>query len=396
MDTLLPFLLIPLLAGVAGLPEWRGQAAARVIIATFALATLQLATGSLEPGELRRWAAQGASQQLFISLSIGIAVGGLGLWAPRGWWWYLSATPLGAGLLWVAWHALRIGPLLLGVVLGALPLLLAGLAPWFIRATRLPASAPRHWPEIVITIAAIVAVATRSLTLIAVAPLLHLLRPERRTTGRCSALAVGATLILGALTLYASSLTATPMSVLTSMGFPLPVSGTAERVIGAAVLAAAILMVAPWPLHRFGAGTTLVPAAMLMVCEVAGSIAPLGVAGWLSLAAIILVPSAIAAAWRGHWAIALGSAAIVAVPRPGWPAFALVALISASLGALAAGNLHPFDRISFPTGVLAAVLLTAAMALTAAAVLTHEVVLGVLLTAGLAAAAARPVRHLPL
>ena len=74
----------------------------------------------------------------------------------------------------------------------------------------------------------------------------------------------------------------------------------------------------------------------------------------------------------------------------------LLLLITACVAALSGGNLRHPDRISFPKGVPGALLLAAAMALTAAAVLAHEVVLGVLLVAGFAAAAARPVRQLPL
>ena len=88
MPLLLPTLLVPLLACVALLPGHRGAASARVILAAFALASLQVGTGSLVPFEMQAWAGQGPSQQLFVSLTIGIALGGLGLWSRRGWLWH--------------------------------------------------------------------------------------------------------------------------------------------------------------------------------------------------------------------------------------------------------------------------------------------------------------------
>ena len=190
---------------------------------------------------------------------------------------------------------------------------------------------------------------------------------------------------------YAISLASSPAMVFTSLGFDAPLPGAVERVVGATALAVAICMVAPWPLHRLGPGATLVPAAALLAYLVAGSIAPLGVAGWLPLAAVILVPSAIAAAWRGYWANALGSLSLLAVPRPGWLGLGIVLLLAGTAVAVSVGNRRPPDRISFPNRTLAAVTLAMALALATSAVLAHEVVLGSLLAVGMATALARPV-----
>jgi hypothetical protein len=392
VDSPLPYLLLPLLVCVALLPRWRGAAAARLVIAAFGLATLHVGTGSLLPSELRTWAAQGSSQEVFVSLSTGMVLGGLGLWSRRGWLWHLAAIPVLSGLLLVFWPVFQVLPLLLGAVLGAIPLLVGGLVPRMMGTPQ--ATYDRHSLAYgVVALLAVVFVATGSLALLAVAPLLPLIEGEQRTPGirrRGMVLPLLAALIFIALIAYAISLGAAPAAVLTSIGFSMPLPGAVERVVGASILAAGLLMVAPWPLHRFGPGVTLVPAAAIMTYHIAGTVAPVGVAEWLPLAAMVLVPSAIAAAWRGHWANALASVAVLTVPRPGWQGLGLLLLMFVSLAAVFPGNPRPPNRISFPSGALAATLLALALAFATPAVLRHEVVLGSLLAAGLATAAARP------
>lgn len=387
------YLLLPLLASVALLPAWRGQATARLIIASFAVASLSIGTGSLAVDELAAWAGQGRSQALFVSLSIGIAIGGLGLWSRRGWLWWATALPLAAALLVVSWSSLRALPFLLGVVLGALPLLVATLVPRSV-ATGNPASVlimgRVDW---FLMLVSIVAAGSNRLVLVTLTPMLPLLdrKPEPAVRGKHHlVLPLLASLLLVALGCYAVSLAASPWAVLTSIGFEVPLSGSVERVVGATILAAAVAMVAPWPLHRLGPGITLVPAAAFLVYRIAGSIAPLGITGWLPLVAMLLVPSAIVAAWRGYWANALGSVLLLAVPRPGWQGLAALLVAAVALVVTSPGNPRPPNRISFPEGGLEAALYAAAMVLAATAVLSHEVVLGTVLTAGLAIATARP------
>jgi hypothetical protein len=234
-----------------------------------------------------------------------------------------------------------------------------------------------------------------------VAPLVPLIgRRWRSAAGRHldMVLPITAALVLVALVAFAISEGATPIALLTSLGFPLPLRGAVERVVGMGILVAAICMVAPWPLHRFGPGVTLVPAATVMVYQVAGSLAPLGIAAWLPAAAMILVPSAILAAWRGYWATAVGSIALLMVPRPGWVGLSSLLFMVVALVMISPENPHPHhpNRISFPDRARAAAMLSLALALGIGAVLAHEVVLGSLLAAGVATAAARPIRSVPL
>ncbi len=342
MNSPLPYLIIPLLTCVWMLPTWRGKAGARVIIGVYALSTLLAGSGSLMPGELVRWAALGSSQGMFVSLSIGIAIGGMGPWLRHGWLWHVCALPLTLGLLFVFRDALQPLPLLLGAVLGALPLFIAGLVP---RMVVTDAPHDEHGPRtlVVLMIAAVVAV------------------------------------MVGTYAISASGRVA-------------PLAGSMESAVGASVLVAAMLMITPWPLHRMWLGATLVPAGVLLVYLMAGTIAPLGIAYWLPIAALLLVPSAIVAGWRGYWANALGSVAVLAVPRPGWQGQALIALLLVTMLVLTQGNLRSPNRISFPGRAFPAVLLSLAVALGSAALLAHEVVMGSLLAAGLATAAARPAR----
>jgi hypothetical protein len=369
-----------------------------VVIGAFALATLQLATGSLDTAELTAWASQGSSQAMFVSLSAGIACGGLALWARRGWLWFLPAVPMVVGLLSVFWVALQPLPLLLGAVLGAMPLLLAGLLP---RRSSDPTPVllpfrPAPWARALVAVGV---TATGALAMFAIAPLVPLIGRRRRPAAGPHldmVLPITATIVLVALVAFGMSEAANPISVLTSLGFPVPLRGAVERIVGVGILAAAICMVAPWPLHRLGPGVALVPAATLMVYQVAGSAAPLGIGAWLPAAAMILVPSAILAAWRGYWANAVGSITLLMVPRPGWVGLGSLLVMIVSLVMISPGNPQHPDRISFPDGAREAALLSFALALGISAVLAHEVVLGSLLAAGVAMAAARPIRRLPL
>jgi hypothetical protein len=243
------------------------------------------------------------------------------------------------------------------------------------------------------------AILTGALAMFAIAPIAPLIwRARRPTAGRRLdvVLPIAAAIVLAALVAFAMSESATPFSVLTSFGFPVPLRGAVERVVGLCILTAAICMVAPWPLHRFGPGVTLVPAATLMVYHLAGSVAPLGIVVWLPAAAMLLVPSAILAAWRGYWANAVGSIALLMVPRPGWVGLGSLLVMIVSLIVIAPGNPQHPNRISFPDGAREATVLSLALALGTGAVLAHEVVLGSLLAAGVALAAARPIRRLPL
>jgi hypothetical protein len=332
---LLPALLAPLLASVAIERAHRPAAAARMIFVSFALATLDVGTGSVAVDELRSWAALGDSQRLFVSLSTGLALGALGWWYRRGWRWHLVTLPLALALVLVFGRHLRPLPLVLGGVLGALPLLLGGLAPRT-QSRRSPEAATVRWAHLLLALAA------------------------------------------GLLVFLAAHLV------------PQLSSESAERGVGAGVLLAAAVMIAPWPLHRWGLGALLVPAALVLVWRVAGTVAPVGIAEASTLLAQLLVPSAILAAWRGHWAVALATVGILAAPQAGWLGLGVVLLGSTTVLVLTRHDLRTRHRISFPAGTLDAVLFASAASLCVAVVIRHEVVLGALLAAGITAAVARP------
>jgi hypothetical protein len=178
-----------------------------------------------------------------------------------------------------------------------------------------------------------------------------------------------------------------------------PLSPSAERLLGLLGVAVVVAMAAPWPLHRCAPGAVLLPAAVMLAHRFATNLAPGAMPTWRPLATLILVPSLVAAAHRGHWANALGSAAVLVALQPGVSTLvaAGVALLAALVVVRGSGAADPTvsRRVTFPESRGEAVLLAAAMALAAAAVLRDEVVLATLLVAGVASAAARPVRQRP-
>src|SRR5690606_24025283 len=126
VNFILVWLCLPLLAAVIVLPPpLRGAATARLVVVTFGLATLAAAIGTLDPTALRTWAMADSSNALFVSVSVGVVVGGVAPWPPAGWRQWVAGVPLAVLLLANHAAALRWPPLILGAVLGALPLLLA-------------------------------------------------------------------------------------------------------------------------------------------------------------------------------------------------------------------------------------------------------------------------------
>src|SRR5262245_44166693 len=108
------WLVLPLLASVALVPAVsRGAASARLIIPAFAVATLWKGADTFAPALLRAWASQGPAEGQFVSISIGLAIGGIGPWPPRQWSRWIAGVPLAVGLLVVFYDVLQVGPLLL-------------------------------------------------------------------------------------------------------------------------------------------------------------------------------------------------------------------------------------------------------------------------------------------
>jgi hypothetical protein len=310
----------------------------------------------------------------------------------------MAGVPLAGTLVVGVGPALRPAPVVLGAVLGALPLLLATVWPRSLSggAIARPPRSGGGWVAMVIASGLALSPWLATVLLAPVASLvpgpLPKLPPHRRVV---PAVAMALTAVTGWLAL---TIAGDPFVALSGLAMHAPLSPGAERLLGLLGVAVVVAMAAPWPFHRWAPGALLLPAAVIMAHRFATELAPGGMPTWRPLATLILVPSLVVAAHRGHWANALGSAAVLVALQPGvsTTVAAGVALLAALVVVRGSGAADPTvsRRVTFPESRGGAVLLAAAMALAAAAVLRDEVVLATLLVAGAASAAARPVRQM--
>jgi hypothetical protein len=153
-----------------------------------------------------------------------------------------------------------------------------------------------------------------------------------------------------------------------------------------------LCLAAPWPFSRLAPLLAPVPATVILAHRLATDLAPQGIEAWLPAAAMLLVPSALLEAFRGRWAGALASVAVLGGLLGSSPAYlaglvlALVA-VTPSLRRSAVGG--PSDRVTFFSSPWLAVPVAGAAALVIAVLLRAEVVLATVLTAGFATALAR-------
>jgi hypothetical protein len=396
------WLLLPMLAAVAVVePALRGRAAARLAVATFAIATLEAAVGTLAPAVLHEWAGTEASNALFVSVSTGLAIGAVVPWPRRAWREWLPGLPLAVSLVAALVSVIQWGPLVLGVVLGVLPLLLASAFPRSASVSRRVESfgTPRTAWGIAVVAALLTLLEPLLLTL--VSPLLPVVwrrgddwRPGL-TTLTWPIIATACAVLLGVL---ATTIAGSLLVRLGDFSLQAPTSLAAERLLAMLGVMVVIAMLSPWPLIGFGPGMVLGPAAVVLAHRFAVSLAPGGMPGWTTLVAMVLLVPAVGAALRGYWAHSLVClAALLALDGVAWTA---VAAAIATVAAMATawqgnGNLLLGQRVSFPVARGTAVLAAVGLAVTPAVLLSDEVVLATLLALGLATAAARVARPVP-
>lgn len=396
------WLLLPPLAAILAVPcDARGVAAARLVVATFAVAALSVAVGEAAIPAVEAFGAAGPGNPLFLSITAGLVLGAMCPFPRATRLSAVALVPLLACVIWAIRGALHLPGLALGTVFGALPFLVGWVAP-----RRAPRAASGHvhrptWVALGVTLLAAGLAMLEPMAIALLAPAVPIAwrigaGGHEHLSARRLVLPVVATLGAAALGWFAFTIAGDPLARLVSFFSAEPVSPAAERWLGVLALALVAAMQAPWPLHRFGPGVLLAPAASLLAWRMSASVAPDMLAGWQPVVGMVLVPSAIVAAWRGHWPTALGSAALVVAFRP--EPLAMVGILLASAGAVglaidgATRNLVAPDRVTFSGTNWAALLAGAGMAATAGALLHHEVVLASVLAWGLSSAAARVVR----
>ncbi len=396
------WLLLPPLAAIAAVPrEARGVAAARVVVAAFAIASLFVAVGEASIPAIEAFAASAGGNPLFLSITAGLLLGAACPWPRATRQSAVALVPLVACVLWAIRGALHLPGLALGLVFGALPFLIGWVAP---RRAPLAVRGAVHrptWVALGVTLLAAGLTVLEPMAIALLAPAIPLAwrvaagGREHRSARRL-VLPLVATIAAAVLGWFALTIAGDPLARLVTFFGAEPVSPAAERWLGLLALVLVAAMQAPWPLHRFGPGVLLAPAASLLAWRMATSVAPDVLAGWQPVVGMVLVPSAIIAAWRGYWPTALGTAALMVAFRPS-PLGMLGILLAngAAIGVAIEGatrNLVAPDRVTFSGTNWTAVLAGAGMAATAGALLHHEVVLASVLAWGLSSAAARVVR----
>lgn len=402
-------LLLPLIAIVAVPPTERPGAVTRVIVAAFGLGSLAVGAGELGLDTLTGYAAAGPGNALFVSLSAGIVLGAALPWRWRAWPSWAATLLLAITTAWPVAGSLHWGGYLLGAVLGALPLFLGRSLPTSGRggaaATVSSPSSPLRGPDVGVLLLATLLAFAEPFALALLAPVVPIARSRwRRGTSTLPwrqlvlpGVALVAAVLLGWLAL---TIAGDPFVRLGGYFMAAPVSPAAERWLALLGLVMVVAMLAPWPLHRLGAGALLGPPAAILGWRMAGSLAPDMLGAWQPLVGLVLVPSAVVAAWRRHWSAALAAAATVVALHPDRPAMVAVALtLAAALAVVISGpdrNLTRPERVTFTGEWWVAMLAAAGLAASAGALLRHEVVLATLLAAGTASAAARTERSTPV
>jgi hypothetical protein len=400
-NDLLVWLLVLPLAAVGLVPATqRGPVAARFVVLTFAVGAMHIGAGGTSLAAITSHGRQSPAGALFVSLTAGLLLGGTTPWPPRGWRSWVAGAPLVLAAAWAITPAFRAGPYLLGVVLGAIPVLLGTALPSGPRS--IPAS-PSHggrdrWLGWSMAGAALVMVSLGSLVLVPLAALLPLLlgsAAARQLPGGRRQLVLPGLATVAALLLVWLALTIAgdAMAGIAEFFVTAPVSPAAERWLGLLAVMLIVALLAPWPMDRFGPGVALAPAAVVFAYRVSVSVVPGAIGDWQPLLGMLLVPLAVVAALRDRWAQALMVMATFAALRPGpMSLIAVATAMTASLTLmLAAGdrNLLRPGRVTFAGTWWLAGFAAAGCAAAVVAVLPHEVVLATLLAGGLACAAAR-------
>lgn len=399
LPLLIGLLLPPLLVCALVPADQRGPAVARLLVPGFALGTLDRGVGDLALGALRAHATGSPEGALFVSLSVGVMLGGAAPWPPRHWKSWTAALPPGLVALGAIWPGLRVGPLLLGAVLGAIPVLLGAALPATPRlASAAAATASSRLTGWLLLGLAMVLALAGPLMLVVLTPLAALGVAAARRGDlpgglRQAALPAVATVAALGLGWLGLTIAGEALAEVASFFRTAPVSPAAERWLALFAVITVVAMLAPWPLQRWGPGLGLAPAAAVLAHRFLLGIAPAAIGDWQPVLGLALVPSAVVAALVGRWPLALATVAVLAALGSGplSAVAAAVAMVAAVALVAMAGERNPLasGRVTFAGAWWAAVLTAAGAAAATVAVLAHEVVLATLLACGLACAAAR-------
>jgi hypothetical protein len=369
----------------------RGVLAARLLIIAFGLAALHQGAGVLGIADLQHYMRQGAGPQLFVSINIGLIVGG-GL-IPRpllDWRQWLPGLPLTIGLALV----LSGGPnwlgLILGGVLGAVPVALAIALP---QPRSLQFEDSSSITPSIISLAVVVSVMSRSplllIFMLSVVAIIEAWLRNRAVTGRLTLPVlpiVAALLIMLAGVLSLSSAGGLLISVKEFLAVT-PVSPSNERRLGFVLSAAVLTMSAPWPFHRTSNGAITLPAAIALGWVAANWLAPAGVLSWLPLFTGLLLASLLAAGGAGATTAMATSLAVLGALHGGTFGLAGAVVLTVwtvlSRRASSTSDQYTGGAILNDHGWVAALLIGGA-AMVMIQVLANEIVLGTLLAAGLA------------
>ncbi len=362
--------------------EERGLAAARLLMAAFGLGALLLGAGSLAPAAIRAHAALSAEAAMFTAVTVGIVVGGLALWHIGDRWIPLFSLPLLAGVLWAGAGTGRPVGLLLGIALGAAPIILGRMLP---RRTPMAGGS-----DLSARPAAVAALGTATAVLVAGGPLLLFLagvltagalageRGDRRNLFRWL-------MIVGSAAVPVWLALTIPDSPWIGLGRYLndaPVPDAAARIIGASGSLLILVLLLPLPGLRLHPGVAA-GSASLLAMALSARVTTIGMLAWQPVLTAALVLVAVAGSWRGSRGIVAGALAVLAAQRPGLPSAAAAAVLIVTL-------LVPLGRVSLRVAPAVVGAVAVASAMTVAVVLGDEVLLACLLVAGLASAASRP------
>ncbi len=366
----LPLLIVPFVVPI----EEPAASVGQLIIAGLGLAALWHAFDTLDPALLRVMSVQSQEDGWFLTVTVGALLTGACL-LPHIMQWrrLVLALPFAVGLLIAA--PLHVLPLLIGLAVGAIPSLgtLIRARPRMQIAGDIPPLAP--WQIATALVAGVAAIAGPLLVSLVALALLAWTALRRVTIGGVPLIAAVAVIAIGAWTWLALTIAGMPLIGFARFATDAPVSGAAALLL-AAIALVWIVAVAAVGVSRADAHAAIVlPALAIVVVAWAPSTAD-GLAHWQPLVTTVVAVAAIMAAGSGRWTAVAAALVILAGTRAGAVGIS---------GAIVAGCLPAAGRLV--SARVRAALMGLATALTAAAVLTDEVLVAVTLAFGIAIAA---------
>ncbi len=340
MTLVLLWLAVPLALSLLVIPSARaGSGVSRVIVAGFVLAALWQGVGTLDPADLRALGRASAEDAWFIAFAAGLGVAGAFLTTLP----VLSASAMALALPLAIGLAASLTPAgwrgaLAGLAVGSLPALAARVAAHAKRRIGLdpePVLAP---PEAIAALLATAAIAWRGPVGVSAGAAIGLawytwqFRGHGARWSRLPLVPGLVTLLAVAWAWLSITIAGDPIVPVRAFAATAPVSQAAEVLLALVALSIAVLMAAPWPLHRFPRSGVLLPAAVLVAAS-AREMAPTGVEHWLPLVTAIGVVSGVAAMALRRPVLAAASLVVLGSALPGAATFA--ASMALALGAAA-------------------------------------------------------------